>query len=978
MREVTAPHCSGPTFAVAARVFSKNVRFLIDTGAEVSALPPSFQQYAFPVDVHLVAANGTPIRNYGAVAADIHFPKMRRCYTAKFVVADVRVPILGADFFERHKLLIDVANQRLVDNETQLTVNLVNSNDTPIVINLVEAADPQLLKVLQEHTSVFDISAPRPLPTIEFSIENTEIPKASKSYRFSPDKVAAAKTEIENEIKLGRMVRSSSEYAAPFFPVRKPDNSWRFVADYSALNNVTRKDQYMPPRIDDLLSRIPRACVFSKLDLQKAFYLIPIRKEDQHKTAVATPFGLYEYTVMPMGLKNASQTLQRYVDTVLAGDTNVIVYCDDILLFTSKADHIQALDTLLQKLHAAGLVVNRQKSQFFCDTVKFLGHTLSSNGYTPTQERVKALQTYAPPKNLRQLRRFLGMFNFLRKFIPSAASIEAPLTALTRKDTPYEWSEQCQNAFDRLVELASTVTQLHYPSPEDEYILTTDASSTAVGAILMSQNGPIGFFSKQLHGAELNYCTYDKELTAVFKAVHHFEWLLFGRSFTLRVDHKPLLHLFNKSATTERRRRHIEYLSTFELRIEHIAGKDNIVADALSRDKSLDTLRITTELQNLPRDQLRQLQEKDTDFSKIPPHHRSLQSDCWYDSFGRLIVPEPHRNHIIEAVHLVAHAGFRSTLAQIQTSYVWPRMRHDVKLYVDSCTSCQSAKITRHTKPPYTHLGVHNKFEAIHIDFVGPLPAIQNKRYLVTIFDRGTRWFAAYPVSHPTAESASNALVTWVSTFGVPTMIVSDQGSHFEALLFKSIVKQLGIAKCRTTAYHPAGNAVERQHRRLKEALRARSINAPKTWLSDLPLVVLGLNNAVSSDTSCSAAFATFGRQLHLPNCIFDGHFNLFDQPPIRDFQRRDACVPEDLRTCTFVWLRRPCKSQSLQRPYYGPFKVLYRNFGNHTMLIDLNGQQTLVNMARVKPAFAVSNTCIQTQPQSVAIRPSRRVSFSC
>ena len=183
---------------------------------------------------------------------------------------------------------------------------------------------------------------------------------------------------------------------------------------------------------------------------------------------------------MPMGLKNASQTLQRYIDTVLMGEADVIAYCDDILLFTQKDSHLKRLDELLKQLHRAGLVVNKDKSEFCCQSVKFLGHQLNSNGFTPSQDRIIGLQKYSVPKNQKQLRRFLGMINFIRKFIPNIAEYEAPLTSLTSKNVPFVWSTECQASFEKLIQLASETTQLNYPSPDDKYILTTDASNVPV------------------------------------------------------------------------------------------------------------------------------------------------------------------------------------------------------------------------------------------------------------------------------------------------------------------------------------------------------------------------------------------------------------------------------------------------------------------------------------------------------------------
>ena len=320
---------------------------------------------------------------------------------------------------------------------------------------------------------------------------------------------------------------------------------------------------------------------------------------DQHKTAVITPFGLFEYKVMPMGLKNATQTLQRYVDSVLAGISGVIVYCDDILLFSDSSSHLELIDQVLHLLHTSGLVANKQKSEFYKDTVEFLGHTLTSGKILPSRKHLQAILDFEVPKTVRQLRRFLGMINFYRKFMPGLSSVTQPLTALTSSKVTFQWTETAQQSFDRLLSMLQHTTDLCYLAPDDVYTLTTDASATGIGAALHSNRGPVGFFSSTLHGPETNYSAYDKELLGVFKAVRHFEWLLLGKTFTLRTDHKPLIYMFNKVATNERRRRQIQYLSTFDARLEHIAGSENTVADTLSRATDVNPISFTTSLLEL-------------------------------------------------------------------------------------------------------------------------------------------------------------------------------------------------------------------------------------------------------------------------------------------------------------------------------------------------------------------------------------------
>ena len=264
--------------------------------------------------------------------------------------------------------------------------------------------------------------------------------------------------------------------------------------------------------------------------------------------------------------------------------------------------------------------------------------------------------------------------------------------------------------------------------------------------------------------------------------------------------------------------------------------------------------------------------------------------------------------------------------------------------------------MTKHTKPPYRSYGDFPKFSAIHMDFVGPLPVNKGKRFLVTIFDRATRWFAAYPVQDATTDSAVKGLLSWVSDHGIPDILVTDRGSHFESQLFRETTTQLGIEKRRTKAYHPASNgAVERQHRRLKEAIKAKCTSAQKEWLRALPLILLGLRNSVCKDTNCSAAQAVYGRTLNIPGCVFENESSSWPtMNPKRNPERSNSFVPKELEQCEHVWIKKPTLGSTLSRPYMGPFKVLNRNLKYNTIDIDIKGKRETVALERVKPAFGI------------------------
>ena len=418
-------------------------------------------------------------------------------------------------------------------------------------------------------------------------------------------------------------------------------------------------------------------------------------------------------------------------------------------------------------------------------------------------------------------------------------------------------------------------------------------------------------------------------MLAVFYAVEHFEWLLFGRQFTLQVDHKPLIFMFQNVSKLARRRRQIQYLSTFDINIQYIPGKDNIVADALSRHNIIDTINLNNTFHNLNDKQICNLQRESMNEENVNTNNFSDASGILRNHYGQIYVPQQFRQQIVDSTHQISHSNYQSCYQQLHRNYVWPKMRKYIMNIVQHCTSCQSSKITKHVKPPFTKFEKCNQFDYIHIDFVGPLPCCKNKRYLFTVMDRATRWFFAYPTSTCSSQAAADKLMDWIAVHGVPNVILSDRGTHFESSLFRELTSNLGLEKRSTTAYHPQSNgAIERQHRRLKDSLKAKVDDVGNKWVQCLPLILLGLNNSISKDTNQSAAMAVFHRQLSIPGVIFDNKYDLSNlSTPPRSFSNKHEFVPPALHTCTHVWLQKPGIIKSLDRPYKGPYKVISRNF---------------------------------------------------
>ncbi len=438
-------------------------------------------------------------------------------------------------------------------------------------------------------TPTFNLKEPK--HKIKHHIQTTGPPVFARARRLHPDRLAAAKKEFKFMLDNGNIRRSNSSYASPLHMQKKPDGSFRPCGDFRALNASTVADKYPIPHMQDLSANLAGCKLFSKVDLVKGFFNTPVAPEDIHKTAVITPFGLFEFVRMPFGLCNAAQMSQRMMDSILHDLEDVYVYLDDILVASKdSASHCQALCRLFRRLNDHGLAVHPSKCQFAQAQLTFLGHRVTAAGIAPLPERVEAINKFPAPMSKTGLQEFLGMINYYHRFLPRAAHIMSPLYAALKKSaSPFCWTAEMQSAFDQAKTELANATLLVHPCSSATYCITTDASHRAVGASLeQSVEGqwqPLAFFSATLRPAETRYSAFDRELLAVYLAIKHFLHMLEGRQFTVYTDHKPLTYALQSTKTyTERQVRHISFISEHSTDIRHLPGKFNAAADALSRN----------------------------------------------------------------------------------------------------------------------------------------------------------------------------------------------------------------------------------------------------------------------------------------------------------------------------------------------------------------------------------------------------------
>ena len=760
---------------------------------------------------------------------------------------------------------------------------------------------------------------------------------------------------------------------------KKKDGRIRPCGDYRLLNDITKPDKYPLPRIADIMDKIASKLYFSTLDLKKAFHQIAIHPDDVQKTAITTPFGLFEYQTMPFGLRNAAQMFQRHMDSILQGfEAFAAAYIDDIIIFSDSAeDHEQHISTILGVLKENSLQLNNEKCVLRSKEIEFLGFRISNSGIEPIQKKIDEITNIKEPSDTKSLRRFIGAATFYQWMIPNFSQTMAPLHDLlttAKVNKKIQLNNKQKHAFSAMKQQLKNITKMYPFDANKDLILCTDASETAVGASLNHEINhklsPIAFFSRKLGQAEKKYSTFDRELLAIYLAVKKFKHYLEGSQVRIRTDHKPLLGIQSMKEPSNRQWRYIEFLNQFSFRLEYVKGTENVVADFLSRanDNATDETSIMaiteTEIINEQNKEKKKLLSNNS--LKIETL-RGILYDLSYSN-KRIILPTTLRYPEFLRLHGLAHTGANKTIDLIRDRYVWPRMKADVRKWVKECHACQSRKISRHTKSKIGSLPNRGRFKIVHMDIVGPLPPSDGKKFMITFIDRQTSWPEVVTVHDITTSSITRALTnTWISRFGPPEIIVTDQGRQFMSTQFKELCTKWGIEHRNTTAYHPECNGkIERFHRSLKNALRAHSENTEATWAHDLPIIMLALRNASITGTTTSPAKLLYGTSTNLPGDLMldegknteytwedvKASVQAYESQLIPRQTTRRIFVPKALKDCEQVWVRNE-NPPTLKPRYDGPYQVISRSDNMKTLLLDINGTQKRISIDRVKPTFS-------------------------
>ena len=741
------------------------------------------------------------------------------------------------------------------------------------------------------------------------------------AYRLPHKYKDEIETTCNDLLSQGIIEESHSPYNFPLLCVPKKDRTWRVVVDFRKLNDVTIPDRYPVPAIDDILSAIGSHKYFTTLDLLSGFLQIPLEEESKQYTAFSTPSGHFNYTRMPFGLKSAPITFTRCMNKIYQDmiGRDLYIYLDDIIIFSNSIkEHLEKLRRVLLRLREVNLKIKLTKCNFFQTKLTYLGHTVSNNGLQVVSEKITAIEKFPTPKNIKNILQFLGVTGYYRRFIQHYSTIASPLTSLLKKDAEFTWGTAQQEAFDTLKRKLLNAPILIFPDYNEPFYIATDASAFGVGAVLLQKVGnkfhPISFYSRKLKSKgpdETAYSTIEREALGVVNALNHFKYIVFGYDVTILTDHKPLMEFFNNYHTSPKRTRWFLILQDFAAKISYIPGKDNIIADTLSRNPI--EIAVThnnthsTQQENSSNVGIYDFNIKDfikaqsedeytkkiiyalkgpnttAEFKKF---HNSqgyrLMEDLLYKQFRStrarnttslvIVVPKNMINKVLSFYHghdMSSHPGIPNTYNKIKQQFFWKDMYKNIRSFIRECHTCKLHKgRTLKYDQLLSYPTPNFPFERIHMDLITNFnETIRSNKNILVIIDALTRYIELIPLSDKTAKTCAIAFYNnFICKYGVPGTIITDNGGEFQNKFLDSLSHLLGFRKVNILPYRPEANGlVERTNRKVLDALRFSVGGDDPDWDKALPVVQFSINNTIHKATGMTPFEALYGYKARTP-----------------------------------------------------------------------------------------------------------------
>ncbi|GJW50527.1 putative reverse transcriptase domain-containing protein [Tanacetum coccineum] len=686
-------------------------------------------------------------------------------------------------------------------------------------------------------------------------------PVARASYRLAPSEMKELSEQLQELSDKGFIRPSSSPWGAPVLFVKKKDGSFRMCIDYRELNKLTVKNRYPLSRIDDLFDQLQGSSIYSKIYLRSGYHQLRVREQDIPKMAFRTRYGHFEFQVMPFGLTNAP---------------------------TDKKEHEERLKAILELLKKEKL-----------------------RGIHVDPAKIESIKDWASPKTLTEIRQFLGLVGYYRRFIEGFSKIAKSMTKLTQKGIKFDWGEKEENAFQLIKQKLCSAPILALPEGSKDFVVYCDASHKGLGAVLMQREKVIAYASRQLKIHEKNYTTHDLELGSVVFALKIWRHYLYGTKCTVFTDHKSLQHILDQKELNMRQRRWLELLSDYDCDIRYHPGKANVVADTLS--PQIEALKP----ENLEKEDIGAMIRKDI------PKERTM------------VMHESHKSKYS------IHPGFEKMYQDMKKLYWWPNMKADIATYVSKYLTCAKVK-AEHQRP--SGLLVQQaipewKWNNITMDFIAKLPKEND----------------------PLDKLARLYLNRIVARHRIPVSIICDRDGRFTSNFWKSFQKDLGTKLSMSTVYHSETDGQsERTIQTLKDILRACVIDFGKGWVKHLPLAEFLYNNDYHDSIKAAPYEALYGQKCRSPVCLAEvGEAQLTGPKMIQETTKKIVLIKVMIKVSPWKGVVRFGKRGKLNPRYVRPFKVLAK-VGKVAYKLELPQE-----FSRVHHTFHVSNLkkCYADEP---------------